>query len=115
MAYTRNFADVIRAQMAADPELADGIEVESLNADIAMMVYDARTRARLTQRQLANRVGTQQSVISRIEDADYEGHSLALLNRIAKALGKTLKIEFQRSARTRRPKPAARSKRAANR
>ena len=39
-------------------------------------------------------VGTTASVISRLEDADYEGHSLAMLNRIAAALNKRVKIEF---------------------
>ncbi|HSU17438.1 MAG TPA: hypothetical protein VLK66_25240 [Longimicrobium sp.] len=33
-----------------------------------------------------------QSVISRLEDADYEGHSMAMLQRIANALGQRLTI-----------------------
>jgi len=112
LAYTKNFADAIRARMA-DPEFAEAIEVESLNAEIAMMVYEARTRARLTQRQLADRIGTQQSVISRIEDADYDGHSLALLNRIAKALRKTVRIEFQEIENKTRAKKTVRAKKPA--
>jgi transcriptional regulator with XRE-family HTH domain len=43
---------------------------------------------------LAKRVGTTQSVISRLEDADYEGHSLEMLQRIAKAVNKRLEIRF---------------------
>ena len=91
---TRNYADVIRAKMAADPDLADVIESESFNADVAMKVYELRRGAGLTQKKLAELVGTQQSVISRIEDADYDGHSLKLLRRIAAALGRKLRIEF---------------------
>jgi transcriptional regulator with XRE-family HTH domain len=94
MAKTRNFADVIRKQLANDPDLRDAVEVERLNADIAAKLYELRTSARLTQKQLADLVGTTQSVISRIEDSDYEGHSLSLLRRIATALGKRLSIEF---------------------
>jgi DNA-binding XRE family transcriptional regulator len=94
MARTRNFADVIRTKMAANPELAEAIENESFNADIAEKVYELRKEARLTQKQLAELIGTQQSVISRIEDADYDGHSLGILRRIARALGKKLLIEF---------------------
>ena len=94
MARTRNFADVIRAKMAADPELAKAIEVEYFHADIAQKVYDLRHKARLTQKQLANLIHTKQSVISRIENADYSGHSLAILNRIAFALGKRLRVAF---------------------
>jgi transcriptional regulator with XRE-family HTH domain len=94
MGRTRNFADVIRAKMAADPALAEAVEEESFNADVAMKVYELRTEAELTQKQLAELIDTQQSVISRIEDADYDGHSLGLLRRIARALGRKLRVEF---------------------
>lgn len=53
-----------------------------------------RERAGLTQAELAKRVGTQPSQISRIEDADYGGHSMETLRRIATALHTTLRIEF---------------------
>jgi predicted transcriptional regulator len=43
---------------------------------------------------LAERIGTKQSVISRLEDADYEGHSLTMLQRIATALGQCVEIRF---------------------
>jgi transcriptional regulator with XRE-family HTH domain len=43
---------------------------------------------------LAEKLGTKQSVISRLEDADYEGHSLTMLQRIAAALGRRLEIRF---------------------
>ena len=39
-------------------------------------------------------VGTTVSVICRLEDADYEGHSLAMLNRIAEALNRRVEIRF---------------------
>ena len=90
----RNLADVIRAKLDADPELARDVEDESFNAEIAQQVYDLRTEAKLTQKQLADLVGTQRSVISRIEDADYDGQSLTMLNRIARALKRRLKVDF---------------------
>jgi len=58
------------------------------------LVHDARTGAGLTQRELAERIGTKQSVIARLEDADYEGHSLSMLKRIADAVGKRLEIRL---------------------
>lgn len=103
MSRTRNFAEVIRSKLAADPKLAEAVAVEALNTDVAMKVYEARTTARLTQKQLAERVGTRQSVISRIEDADYDGHSLNLLQRIARALGLKLRVEFLSPATRKRP------------
>jgi len=48
----------------------------------------------LSQRQLAKLIGTTASVICRLEDADYEGHSLAMLNRIATALNRRVEIHF---------------------
>ena len=50
--------------------------------------------AGLTQAELAQLVGTTQSVISRLEDADYEGHSLSMLQRIADALHQRLEVRF---------------------
>jgi transcriptional regulator with XRE-family HTH domain len=51
----------------------------------------------LTQAQLAKRVGTTQSVISRLEDADYDDHSLAMLGRIARAVGCVVEIRVHPS------------------
>jgi DNA-binding XRE family transcriptional regulator len=69
-------------------------EEELLNAEIARKIYDLRTKTGLTQRELAKRVGTSASAICRLEDADYEGHSLFMLKRIAEALDKRLEIRF---------------------
>jgi DNA-binding XRE family transcriptional regulator len=105
---TRNFGDVIRAKLAANPELAKAVDEESFNADIAQQVYDLRREAKLTQKELAELVGTQQSVISRIEDADYDGHSLTMLKRIASALNRRLKVEFCTQSVSRKAEVAGR-------
>ena len=62
--------------------------------DIARKILELRTDARLSQRQLAKLVGTTASVICRLEDAQYEGHSLPLLRRIAGALQQRVEIRF---------------------
>ena len=71
-------------------------ELEQAFADdaVARKIYILRTKARLTQKQLAKLVGTTDSVISRLEDADSEGHSMAMLTRIATALDKRVEIRF---------------------
>jgi len=69
-----------------DPERLASLEVERVNADIAQAIYDLRTKAGLTQRELAKLVGTTASVICQLEDSDYQGHSLSMLQRIAAAL-----------------------------
>ncbi|MSQ93310.1 MAG: helix-turn-helix domain-containing protein [Gemmataceae bacterium] len=76
------------------PERLAALEVERANAEIARTIYRLRTKARLSQRELAELVGTSTSVISRLEDADYEGHSLTMLRRIAKALNRRLEVRF---------------------
>jgi transcriptional regulator with XRE-family HTH domain len=55
-----------------------------------------REDAGLTQAELARKVGTTQSVIAHPEDADYAGHSLAMLERIATACGVTLKLHAEK-------------------
>ena len=77
-----------------DPKLVEQYEEEVINADIARKIYDLRTKAGLSQRQLAKKVGTTASVICRLEDTDYDGHSLSLLKRIAEALDKRVEIRF---------------------
>jgi transcriptional regulator with XRE-family HTH domain len=70
------------------------LETERVNADVAQAIYDLRKEAGLTQKELADLVGTTQSVISRLEDADYEGHSLSMLSRIAGHLNRRLVIKM---------------------
>jgi ribosome-binding protein aMBF1 (putative translation factor) len=77
-----------------DPELREMIAEEAVNLHVARMIYDARMAAGLTQKQLADMIGSQQSVIARLEDADYEGHSLSMLRRIADALDQKLEVRF---------------------
>ena len=77
-----------------DPELETLYEEERTNAEIAMQVYGLRKDAGLTQKELADLIGTDQAVISRLEDIDYKGHSLTMLRRIATALGKRIHITF---------------------
>ncbi len=96
MKSTRDFGKVIAFMMASDKNLAQDIEDNIFDATIAMQVYDARMEAKLTQAELAKKLHTTQSVISRIEDADYDAHSLKLLKRIAAALDLKLSVEFRK-------------------
>lgn len=76
------------------PDRIAELEEERANAEIARQIYDLREKAGLTQAKLAKLVGTTPSVISRLEDADYEGHSLSMLRRIAAALNQRVEIRF---------------------
>jgi DNA-binding XRE family transcriptional regulator len=99
---TSNGIEILRRlYIGNNPAKAALLDEERANMEIARKIYDLRERAGLTQRQLASRIGTTASVICRLEDADYQGHSLAMLNRIAAALGKRVKIEFISAPRKR--------------
>jgi DNA-binding XRE family transcriptional regulator len=87
--------------IAGDPKREEEYNEEVINAEIARKIYRLRTRAGLTQKELADRVGTSKSAICRLEDADYEGHSLSMLKRIAEALDKRVDIRFLPAKRLR--------------
>lgn len=91
---TRSATEILERLTGDDPELREMIAEETVNAQVARMIYEARTAAGLTQKQLADLVDTQQSTIARLEDADYEGHSLSMLRRIAEALNQELQVRF---------------------
>ena len=91
---TDAIAIIDRRHYAQRPEREASLQVERANAEIARKIFDLRQAAGLSQRALAQLVGTTASVICRLEDADYEGHSLAMLQRIAGALNKRVEIRF---------------------
>src|SRR6202521_3161214 len=64
--------------------------------DLALLVREMREDAGLTQTELAKKIGTTQSVIARLEDAEYRGHSLTMLERIATACGVALKLRAEK-------------------
>ena len=76
------------------PARLKNLEEARANQEIARKIHELRSAAALTQTQLAKLIGTTASVICRLEDADYEGHSLAMLRRIAGALNQRVEIRF---------------------
>ncbi len=100
---TSRALDIIDRITGDDAELRRLIAEETINAEVARMIYEARTKAGLTQRELADLAGTRQPVIARLEDADYEGHSLSMLQRIAAALNGRLEVRIIQGESKRRP------------
>lgn len=94
MKKTNDALKIIKRMIKQDPELQKMVRESSINAQVSQIIYDARKQAGLTQQQLADLVGTTQSVIARLEDADYEGHSLSILARIAAALNQKVEIKM---------------------
>src|SRR3984893_16262888 len=92
---TKDAVEIIeRRYYEGKPERRADLEEARANDAVARKLYELRTKAGLTQRQLAKLVGTTASVICLLEDADYEGHSMAMLTRIAAALNRRVEIRF---------------------
>ncbi len=91
---TSDAIKIIETMNSADSELQEMVAIASINAEVAQLIYEARTQAGLTQKELADLIGTKQSVIAQLEDADYEGHSLSMLQKIANSLNKRVKIQL---------------------
>jgi ribosome-binding protein aMBF1 (putative translation factor) len=69
---TRSAVEILhRRYVGDDPERLASLERERARAQIARQVYELRTRAGLTQAQLAATVGVSEAVIRRLEEADY--------------------------------------------
>jgi ribosome-binding protein aMBF1 (putative translation factor) len=92
---TTDAVEILHRQFfRGQPERQRTLEEARADDEVARKIYELRRKAGLTQAQLAKMIGTTASVISRLEDADYEGHSLAMLRRIAAALNKRVEIRF---------------------
>lgn len=91
---TSDAAEILEMEFGNDPGYQEIRAQERVKSQAAQAVYDARTAAGLTQTQLARLAGTTQSVISRLEDGDYDRHSLAMLERIAAAVHRRVEVRF---------------------
>ena len=83
-----------RRHYKGNPRRLADLEKARVSAGVARRIFDLRTKAGLTQKQLAALVGTSHSVISRLEDDDYTSHSLDMLHRIAAALDRRVEVRF---------------------
>lgn len=82
-----------RAELLKDPEVQKAIKESELEFQIAKAIIDARINKGLSQKDLAERLHTKQSVISRVENAKTTP-SLSFLKRLAEVLNVSLKVEF---------------------
>ena len=87
-------AEALAAMTPDERARFDAAEAEEeARLQLAELVYAARTRAGLTQTELARRMGTQQSVISAVENGG-QVPSVSTLWRIARALDLRLTIDM---------------------
>jgi predicted transcriptional regulator len=72
-------------------------EYDALEREFALAkeIIELRRRHNLTQKQLAERIGTSQPAIARLESGSYENLSLSFLRRVAEALGAIPEIHLK--------------------
>ena len=86
------FEDVLKEALQ-DPEWKKGYDALELEYSIIEQVLRKRIEQKLSQKQLAERIGTKQSAIARLESGN-SNPSIAFLEKVAKALGGKLQISL---------------------
>ena len=81
-------------KLLADKNFRKAFEREYRDLVISEKIAELRHKARLTQEELAGRIHTTKSAISRYESNSYQGYSLSLLQKIAVACGADLQVSF---------------------
>lgn len=84
----------IAARKKRDPEFAAGFEESYREFEIGVLLKTAREEAGLTQEELAHRIGTKKTAISRLEN-HAEDIKLSTLRKVTHALGKRLELTLK--------------------
>ena len=89
-----NYNDYKAKIFAERPEVLEEYTALGPQYEIIRAEIESRRAVGMTQKELAERMGTAQANISRFESGNYNP-SLAFLQKMAQSLGKTLKISFE--------------------
>jgi ribosome-binding protein aMBF1 (putative translation factor) len=90
---TATSLDDLHQRWLDDPEYKDAYDALEEEFSLAAALIEARTRAGLSQEEVARRMDTKQTVIARLESGRTMP-STRTLKRFADATGTTLKISF---------------------
>ncbi|MCX6998473.1 MAG: helix-turn-helix transcriptional regulator [Kiritimatiellaeota bacterium] len=89
-----NFDSYLEEQLC-DQAFAERFAQVGAAWDVALQLAALRKGAGLSQKALAHKLRTSQQQISRLESPGYEGHSLSMLRRVAKALHAEVKVTLE--------------------
>jgi predicted transcriptional regulator len=89
------YEDLLKRQLK-NPKFRKEYEALENEFTLAKEIIELRIRKRLTQKQLAQQIGTSQPAIARIESGSYRNVSLSFLRRVAEALDAVPEIHLKR-------------------
>jgi DNA-binding transcriptional regulator YiaG len=82
-------------QQLRDPGFAGRFEAAGEAWEVSLQLAALREQAGLSQKELARKLKTSQQQVSRLESPGYEGHSLSMLRRVAKALNARVRVTIE--------------------
>lgn len=97
---TTDLLEIIKKRYGIDPRTDERIQQWAQVYHISQLIYDARQAAGLSQQQLAEKIGESLEVVESLEAADYEGDAMAMLRKVADALGQQVEIRLVPNAKT---------------
>lgn len=86
---------MVRKKLQANPAFQQAYEDQKPEFERARSIIKARLRNNMSQGELAEKIGTKQPSIARLEDPEYQGGSLAMLNKIAEATNSRLIVKLE--------------------
>jgi len=93
MAKLKDFK-TLRDRWLKDPEVRKEYDTMKAEFQLAEEIIKARAKAKMTQAELARRIGTKSTAISRLESPNYGKASISMLKKVARALGCELEIRL---------------------
>lgn len=97
----------LRRELLKDPDFKREYDALDAEFQLASSLIARRLAKGLSQRQLANRIGTKQPVISRLESGESKP-TLSLLKRVAEALDARVVVTLEEKTKDRPPRTAKR-------
>jgi len=92
-------ADYLLDEKLMNPKFRRGYQVEYAKVLLTQKIAEMRRKSHLNQRDLADRLGVSQQVISRIETGENENLTIDTLTRLARALGHKVRISFHKATK----------------
>ena len=89
----------------ANPEVKAIYQEEAAKKELWLQLVEARQEAKLTQAEMARRIGISQAQVARVEKSGYDAYTLSTLRRYVAALGDQFELEVRIKIKSSQPYP----------